>query len=109
ILESEKQKVEYNLNLYNASSTKNVFQIKAPSSGIITAKNINSGTAVSSEGESLFSISDLNTVWAMANIYSTDIGHISTGMEVEIKTISYPDEIFRGKIDGISQVLDENA
>lgn len=109
VLESEKQKVENNLSLYSASSTKNVFQIKAPASGIITAKNINSGTTVTNEGESLFSISDLNNVWAMANIYSTDIAHISKGMEVEIKTLSYPDEIFKGKIDVISQVLDENA
>lgn len=109
VLESEKQKVENNLSLYSASSTKNVFQIKAPASGIITAKNINSGTTVTNDGEPLFSISDLNNVWAMANIYSTDIAHISKGMEVEIKTLSYPDEIFKGKIDVISQVLDENA
>lgn len=109
ILEAEKQKVGNNLNLYSASSTKDVFQIKAPASGIITAKNINSGSTVSDDGNVLFSISDLNDVWAMANIYATDIGQISTGMDVEIKTISYPDEIFRGKIDIISQVLDENA
>ncbi|RRN77225.1 efflux RND transporter periplasmic adaptor subunit, partial [Pseudoxanthomonas sp. SGD-10] len=109
VLEAEKQKVQSNLNLFSASTTKNVFQIKAPTSGIITAKNINSGSTVTNEGEPLFSISNLNNVWAMANIYSTDIGHISSGMEVEIKTISYPDEIFRGRIDVISQVLDENA
>jgi cobalt-zinc-cadmium efflux system membrane fusion protein len=109
VLESEKQKVENNLSLFSASSTKSVFQIKAPASGIITAKNINSGTTVNSDGEPLFSISDLNNVWAMANIYSTDIAHISKGMEVEIKTLTYPGQIFRGKINEISQVLDENA
>lgn len=109
VLEAEKQKVQSNLNLFSASASKNVFQIKAPASGIVTAKNINSGSTVTNEGVTLFSISDLNNVWAMANIYSTDIAHISTGMEVEIKTISYPDEIFRGKIDVISQVLDDNA
>ena len=109
ILESEKQKVENNLNLYSASSTKNVFQIKAPASGIITGKNINSGTTVTDEGESLFSISNLNDVWAMANIYATDIAHVKKGMDVEIKTLSYPDEVFKGKIDVISQVLDQDS
>lgn len=109
ILESEKQKVESNLSLYSASSTKNVFQIKAPASGIITEKNINSGSTVTDEGESLFSISNLNDVWAMANIYATDIAHVKNGMEVEIKTLSYPNEIFKGKIDVISQVLDQEA
>lgn len=109
ILEFEKQKVESNLSLYSASHTKNVFQIKAPVSGIITDKNINSGYTVTSEGQVLFSISNLNNVWAMANIYSTDIAHVDKGMEVEIKTLSYPDEVFRGKIEVISQVLDQDA
>lgn len=109
ILDAEKQKVESNLNLFSASSTKNVFQIKAPASGIITAKNINSGSTVTDDGEVLFSVSDLNDVWAMANIYAMDIGSISKGMEVEIKTISYHNEIFKGKIDAISQVLDQDA
>lgn len=109
VLEAEKQKVHSNLNLYSASTAKNVFEIKAPASGIITAKSINSGSAVTNGGEPLFSISNLNNVWAMANIYSTDIAQMSTGMEVEIKTLSYPDEIFKGKIDVISQVLDDNA
>lgn len=109
ILQSEQQKVERNLALYSASSTKNVFQIKAPSSGIITEKNINAGTAVTNDGASLFSISNLNDVWATANIYATDIAHVSHGMDVKIKTISYPDEIFYGKIDVIAQVLDQDA
>lgn len=109
ILQSEKQKIENNLSLYKASSNRDVFQITAPASGIITAKNINPGTAVTNGGDPLFSIADLNNVWAMANIYATDIAGISKGMEVEIKTLSYPDEVFKGKIDGISQVLDESA
>src|SRR5690606_4145496 len=109
ILESEKQKTESNLSLYSASSTKNVFQIKAPASGIITEKNINSGLTVTDEGESLFSISNLNDVWAMANIYATDIAHVKNGMEVEIKTLSYPNEIFKGKIDVNSVVLEYNV
>jgi len=109
MLESEKQKTENNLRLYSASSTKDVFQIKAPTSGIVTAKNINTGSTVTDNGEILFSVSDLNSVWAMANVYATDISSVKKGMEVEIKTISYPDEVFRGKIDLISQVLDEDA
>lgn len=108
VLEAEKQRVQNNLTLYSASST-GVFQIKAPASGIITAKNINSGSTVTDDGDILFSISNLTDVWAMANIYATDIEHIHKGMEVEIKTISYPNETFRGRIGVISQALDENA
>lgn len=109
ILESEKQRIESNLSLYSASNIKNVFQIKAIASGIITEKNINPGLAVTNEGTTLFSISNLQNVWVMANIYARDIGHIGQGMPVEIKTLSYPDEVFKGKIDMISQILDQDA
>lgn len=109
ILEAKKQQITSNLSLYSASSNKNTFQIKAPVSGIITDKNINSGTTVTSGSEPLFSISNLSNIWAMANIYATDIADIHQGMEVEIKTLPYPDEVFKGEISAISQVLDENA
>lgn len=109
ILQAEKQKVQANLSLFSASSTKNVFQIKAPASGIITAKNINSGFTVTNQTGPLFSIANLNDVWAMANIYATDIAHVKNAMEVEIKTISYPNEVFKGKIDVIGQVLDQET
>lgn len=109
ILESEKQKIESNLKLFSASDTHNVFLIKAPSSGIIISKTINSGTTITDNSAILFSVSDLNEVWAMANIYAMDIQHISPGMDVEIKTLSYPNEVFKGKIEVISQVLDHQA
>ena len=107
VLESQTLKTEQILSLYSASNTNNVFQIKAPSTGIVTSKNINIGTTVADEGMPLFSISDLNKVWVMANIYSSDIAKISQGMRVEVRTPSYPDEVYKGKIDVISQVLDE--
>lgn len=109
VLQSEKARIESNLQFFSAHPTKNVFQIKAPASGIITAKNINSGTTVTEGGETLFSITDLSTVWAMVNIYATEIADIHSGMEAEIKTLSYPDEVFHGKIEVVSQILDPEA
>ena len=107
ILQSEKSKVASNLNLYSASSNKNVFQIKAPASGIITSKTISGGSQISAEGESLFTVSNLNEVWVMVNIYATNVSNIVEGMPVEIRTLSYPGEIFNGKIGVISQVYDQ--
>ena len=109
ILKSEKSKVTANLNLYSASTEKDVFQIKAPASGFITAKSISSGTQISAEGESLFTVSDLREVWIMVNIYASNVRHIEEGMTVEIRTLSYPDEIFEGKVAAISQVYDDEA
>ncbi len=109
ILKSEKQNIENNLKLYSASSTKGVFKIKAPSSGVITEKSISSGTQISTDSEPLFTISGLDEVWIMVDIYATDVQHIKIGMHANMTTISYPDTIFEGKIQAISQILDTES
>ena len=109
ILKADYERVTANLNLYSASTEKGVFQIKAPASGIITAKAIAAGSQISAEGEPLFTISDLSEVWVMVNIYATNIRNIEEGMQVDIRTLSYPGEIFPGKVGAISQVYDAEA
>lgn len=109
ILKAEREKINANLSLFSASTQKGVFQIKAPSSGIITSKSIAAGMQISAGGDPLFTISDLNEVWVMVNIYASSVRNITPGMEVGIKTLSYPDEVFKGKIAVISQVLDAEA
>lgn len=110
ILNAERLKISSNRSLYSASNTKNVFQIKAPATGIVTLKGISPGMQITAESnEPLFTISNLDDVWVMANVYASNIGNIREGMEVEIRTMSYPDEVFKGKISVLSQILDESA
>ena len=109
IYEAERQKVTSNLSLFSASAEKEVFQIKAPASGIITAKSIASGTQIIAEGDPLFTISDLNEVWVKVDIYATNAQLIEAGMDVNISILSYPDTTFKGKIDAVSQILDREA
>ncbi len=109
ILKANEIKISSDLALYQASQEKGVFQIKAAASGIITAKNITSGMSVSADGELLFTISDLEDVWIMANVYAGNVKNIQEGMKVTMTTLSYPDEVFTGEISVISSVLDEEA
>lgn len=106
VLKASLENIKSNLALYSASPEKSVFQIKAPSNGFIVAKNMSSGMQISSGSEPLFTISDLNEVWVMVNIYATDMQNIRENMEVKIKTLAYPDEVFSGKISALSQVFD---
>lgn len=106
VLKASLENIKSNLALYSASPEKSVFQIKAPSNGFIVAKNMSSGMQISSGSEPLFTISDLNEVWVMVNIYATDMQNIKENMEVKIKTLAYPDEVFSGKISALSQVFD---
>ena len=100
------EKVNSILSLYSASSDRGVFQIKAPASGIIIDKNITPGMQISGESAPLFTISDLSEVWVLLNIYAGNVAKIEPGLEVEIKTLSYPDQTFKGKIGALSQVFD---
>lgn len=107
-LQSEQQRIAADLSLYSANIGKGVFQIKAPASGIITSKSINAGMQISDESGVLFTIASLDNVWIMANVYASNLQSIQVGMSVEISTLSYPGEFFRGKISVLSPVMDEN-
>jgi cobalt-zinc-cadmium efflux system membrane fusion protein len=41
-----------------------------------------------------------------ANVYEANISKVHQGNEVEVTTISYPDKIFKGKINELTNVLD---
>lgn len=108
MLRSEKQKAIADLKLYGGNNARGVFQIFAPSSGTITAKNINTGMQISDETGTLFTIASLDNVWLMANVYVGNLQSVEVGMDVEIQTLAYPDEILHGKISTLTPVIDEN-
>ena len=104
-LKSELESLNQNLKLFSYNSSKNLFEIKAAADGYIIDKNINSGMQIH-EGADLFTISGLNTIWVMANVYATDIQFVEQGMTVQIKMPAYPNELFEGKISSLSRVFD---
>ncbi|WP_229215939.1 efflux RND transporter periplasmic adaptor subunit [Dyadobacter frigoris] len=106
ILKSEIEKIQANLSLYNASSEKGVFQIKAPVSGYVVENNISGGTQINGNDSDLFTISDLSDVWVMTNVYAVDLPFVQKGMSAVIKSKAYPGETFDGVISEISQVFD---
>jgi cobalt-zinc-cadmium efflux system membrane fusion protein len=86
-----------------------LYTLKSPISGYIVEKN----NAISDkmayhEGEtgSFFTIADLSNVQVIANVYESDIAKVKMGYPVKVTLIAYPDKVFTGKIDKISNVLD---
>jgi cobalt-zinc-cadmium efflux system membrane fusion protein len=100
------EKLQADLALYGISKGDGVFSITAPMSGYVIEKYGNAGSTLSAEGEPLFSIADLSTVWVMANIYAGNLQFVHEGQSVEITSVAYPAEVFKGKINFISQVFD---
>jgi cobalt-zinc-cadmium efflux system membrane fusion protein len=85
-------------------------KIKSPITGYVVDKNVNPGMDIRSDNTNpLFTISDLKTVWVMANVYETDISRVYKGMAVTVKTLAYPDKEFPGHISNINSTIDHDA
>jgi len=99
------EKAKSDMSLY-LDKGQGVFAIKSPMTGYIVDKKAASGTPFSPDSEPLFTVADLSTVWIIANVYAGDLQSVKEGMSVEITTLAYPNEVFSGKIDALSQVFD---
>lgn len=92
------------INRYGAD---NRYELRATSDGFIVEKNISPDMQLRPDNaQSLFTISPLDAVWAMVNVYESDIAKIKVGEIAEITTLSYPDHVFEGTIDKIFNALD---
>lgn len=83
--------------------------IRAPFAGRIITRNVTMGEVVGTS-EKLFVVADLSKVWVVANIPEKDIQYIHRSADrdrsVEILLSAYPQEVFRGTITYVGDVLD---
>lgn len=94
----------------NGNNKNGEYLIKAPVDGFVVQKNVTNGMSIRSDNNSsLFTISDLKNVWVQANVYEANIGRVHEGDNVEVTTISYPDKVFKGKVNKLMNVLDPTS
>lgn len=84
--------------------------IVAPFDGRVIVRNLTKGEVVETT-EKLFVVADLSEVWVIANIPEKDIPYIHHDQlkheqTVEVIVTAYPDQVFRGKITYVGDVLD---
>jgi cobalt-zinc-cadmium efflux system membrane fusion protein len=100
------EKLQSDLSPYGTDRGSGIFTIHAPMTGYVVQKKALTGGTVSADGEAVFTIADLTSVWVTANVYASNLLFVREGMEVEMTTISYPGERFYGRIGSLSQVFD---
>lgn len=94
----------------NGGSNNGLYAIKSPVSGFVIEKNVNQNMQIRTDYEkSLFTVADLNTVWAMVNVYESDIARLQEGDPVEISVLAYPEKTFNGKIDKLYNLIDQET
>jgi len=77
----------------------------APIGGEIVERLVSPGQVLQAGATQCFTISNMKTVWVLANVYQQDLGYVRNGEEVEIKTDAYSDT-FRGHISYIAPAVD---
>lgn len=83
------------------------YDVIAPISGFIVSKDINKNEQLRSDkSDMIFSIAQIDEVWVLANVNESNISKVALGYDASVQTISYPDKIFRGKIDRIFNAID---
>ncbi|TBO43517.1 efflux RND transporter periplasmic adaptor subunit [Pedobacter kyonggii] len=94
----------------NGGSSTGLYAIKSPINGYVIEKNVTQNMQLRSDNDkSLFTIADLSNVWAMINIYESDISRVKAGDEVNLSTLSYPDKVFKGKIEKLYNQVDQDS
>jgi cobalt-zinc-cadmium efflux system membrane fusion protein len=80
----------------------------APIGGEIVERLVSPGQVLQAGATQAFTISDMSTVWVLANVYQSDLAYVHDGDAVTVTTDSYPDK-FSGKISFLSPALDPNT
>jgi cobalt-zinc-cadmium efflux system membrane fusion protein len=94
----------------NGNNKNGEYEIKSPIGGFLVQKNVTNGMAIRTDnGTAMFTISDLKNVWVQANVYEENISKVHEGDMVDVTTISYPDKVFKGKVDKLMNVLDPTS
>lgn len=88
-----------------------LYEVIAPVSGFIVDKKVTANMQLRADhGESMFTVSGLDNVWVMADVYEGDIRKVYEGAEVHITTLAYgTDKVFDGKISKVYNVLDSDS
>jgi cobalt-zinc-cadmium efflux system membrane fusion protein len=83
------------------------YTLTAPINGYIVEKKVSEGNFIRPDmGDYLYTISDLRDVWVNANVYEIDIPKVKVGDRVDVTVLAYPNKVFEGTIDKLSEVLD---
>ena len=92
VLKAQKDQAEVNLSYTN---------IYAPQSGTVASRRVEKGMYVQ-VGTPLFTIVPDN-IWVVANYKENQLRHMKPGQPVDIKVDTYPNKVFKGKVDSIQR------
>ncbi len=87
-----------------------IYEVRSPLNGFVIQKDINQDELLRSDrSDNIFDIAQIDDVWAIANVNESDINQVKLGVDAAVTTLSYPDKIFKGKVDKIFNIIDPDT
>jgi len=91
--------------LNSTSQISSEVTVPSPSSGTITSRSVNPGQVIEANRE-LLRVTDLSTIWVVAQLYEKDLATIRVGSGANITSDAYPGRVFRGRISYVDPKID---
>ena len=90
------------------------YTLRALIDGEVIGRTINPGIEVLGQYTGgptieLFTVGSIDHVWVMADIYEMDMARVAAGADVAVTVVSYPEQVFAGKLDFISDAIDPST
>ncbi len=82
--------------------------VLAPISGTVVSRSVSPGQVLRAGSTQTFLISNMSTVWVLADVYQNDMAFIHSGEPVAIHTDAYP-QAFHGRISYIAPAVDPST
>lgn len=86
------------------------YVLRSPIAGEVIERNANPGMEVRSDlGTTLFTVSDLSTLWLTANLFQKDLGNVHPGARLVFHTDAAPGRTFEARVTYVSNALDPSS
>jgi RND family efflux transporter MFP subunit len=90
--------------LVQTGEAQRTITFRSPVSGIVTEKKALQGMRFM-PGEMLYQVTELSSVWVMADVFEQDIALVKPGAKAGVQVNAYPDKVFNGTITYVYPTL----
>jgi cobalt-zinc-cadmium efflux system membrane fusion protein len=93
---------------YSETDTTGLVAIRSPIPGVVLDVNTASGELQRSldNATPMATIANINDVWIVGDLFPRDVQSVRRGQPVDIRESGYPDTIYHGVVDNISDAVD---
>ena len=76
-------------------------ELRSPTGGVVLVKQAEPGEVVA-PGTPILTVGDVENIWLRAYVSETDLGRVRWGQRVEVRTDTFPEKIYPGRISFIA-------